>query len=200
MEQRYAQYAVEKAVQLLAIDSPTGFTDKAAEWVLEAFASLGFDARKTTKGGILIDLGGEESAEGGLLLQAHTDTLGAMVAEVKANGRLRVTSLGGMRAENGETENVRVYTRSGKVYEGTLQLCNASVHVNGEYAKTNRTFDTTEILLDENVSSAEETRALGIETGDIVCFDPRSPSVFCSALQNTCTTKRRRCRAARMSM
>ncbi len=63
------------------------------------------------------------------------DTLGAMVAEVKANGRLRVTSLGGMRAENGETENVRVYTRSGKVYEGTLQLCNASVHVNGEYAK-----------------------------------------------------------------
>lgn len=174
MEQRYAQYAVEKAVQLLAIDSPTGFTDKAAEWVLEAFASLGFDARKTTKGGILIDLGGEESAEGGLLLQAHTDTLGAMVAEVKTNGRLRVTSLGGMRAENGETENVRVYTRSGKVYEGTLQLCNASVHVNGEYAKTNRTFDTTEILLDENVSSAEETRALGIETGDIVCFDPRT--------------------------
>ena len=174
MEQRYAQYAVEKAVQLLAIDSPTGFTDKAAEWVLEAFASLGFDARKTTKGGILIDLGGEESAEGGLLLQAHTDTLGAMVAEVKANGRLRVTSLGGMRAENGETENVRVYTRSGKVYEGTLQLCNASVHVNGEYAKTNRNFDTTEILLDENVSSAEETRALSIETGDIVCFDPRT--------------------------
>ena len=69
---------------------------------------------------------------------------------------------------------MRVYTRSGRVYEGTLQLCNASVHVNGEYAKTNRTFDTTEILLDENVSSAEETRALGIETGDIVCFDPRT--------------------------
>ena len=174
MEQSYAQYAVEKAVQLLAIDSPTGFTDKAAGWVLEAFASLGFAAQKTTKGGILIDLGGEDSAEGGLLLQAHTDTLGAMVAEVKSNGRLRGTSLGGMRAENGETENVRVYTRSGRVYEGTLQLCNASVHVNGEYAKTNRTFDTTEILLDENVSSAEETRALGIETGDIVCFDPRT--------------------------
>ena len=174
MEQNYARYAVEKAVQLLAIDSPTGFTDKAAEWVQEAFTSLGFAAQKTEKGGILIDLGGKESREGGLLLQAHMDTLGAMVAEVKANGHLRVTSLGGMRAENGETENVRVYTRSGKVYEGTLQLCNASVHVNGEYAKTNRTFDTTEILLDENVSSAEETRALGIETGDIVCFDPRT--------------------------
>ena len=95
MEQNYARYAVEKAVQLLAIDSPTGFTDKAAEWVQEAFTSLGFAAQKTEKGGILIDLGGKVSREGGLLLQAHMDTLGAMVAEVKANGRLRVTSLGG---------------------------------------------------------------------------------------------------------
>ena len=65
MEQNYARYAVEKAVQLLAIDSPTGFTDKAAEWVQEAFTSLGFAAQKTEKGGILIDLGGKESREGG---------------------------------------------------------------------------------------------------------------------------------------
>ena len=136
MEQKYAEYAAQKAVELLVIDSPTGFTDRAAAWVQDAFGALGFAAKKTAKGGVLIDLGGAESEEGALLLQAHTDTLGAMVAEVKANGRLRVTNLGGMRAENGETENVRVYTRGGKVYEGTLQLCNASVHVNGDYGKT----------------------------------------------------------------
>ena len=157
MEQKYAEYAAQKAVELLAIDSPTGFTDRAAAWVQDAFGALGFAAKKTAKGGVLIDLGGAESEEGALLLQAHTDTLGAMVAEVKANGRLRVTNLGGMRAENGETENVRVYTRGGKVYEGTLQLCNASVHVNGDYGKTERTFDTTEVLLDEAVTSADET-------------------------------------------
>jgi putative aminopeptidase FrvX len=97
-----------------------------------------------------------------------------MVAEIKGNGRLRVTNLGGMRAENAETENVRVYTRDGKVIEGTLQLCNASVHVNGNYGNTSRTFDTTEVVLDEDVKSASDTRALGIEVGDIVCFDPRS--------------------------
>ena len=55
-----------------------------------------------------------------------------------------------------------------------MQLCNASVHVNGEYGKTERTFDTTEVLLDETVATAEQTRALGIETGGIVCFDPRT--------------------------
>ena len=79
-----------------------------------------------------------------------------------------------MRAENGECENVRVHTRSGKVYEGTLQLLNASVHVNDSYADTKRSFDTTEVLLDENVTTAAETRALGIEVGDVVAFDPRS--------------------------
>lgn len=172
MEQ-YTTYAVEKAVELLAIDSPTGFTKVAADWVKKEFEALGFSATLTNKGGVLVDLGGAD-AENALLLEAHTDTLGGMVAEVKGNGRLRLTNLGGMRAENSETENVRVYTRTGRVIEGTLQLCNASVHVNGAFADTKRSFDTTEVLLDENVKSADDTRALGIEVGDIVCFDPRT--------------------------
>ena len=172
MEQ-YTTYAMEKAVELLAIDSPTGFTAEAAKWVKGAFEALGFRADFTNKGGVLIDLGGEDNSDA-LLLEAHTDTLGGMVAEIKGSGRLRLTPLGGMRAENGETENVRVYTRGGKVIEGTLQLCNASVHVNGAFADTKRSFDTTEVLLDEAVSSAEDARALGIEVGDIVCFDPRT--------------------------
>ena len=172
MEQ-YTTYAVEKAVELLAVDSPTGFTRDAAEWVRNAFETLGFSADITNKGGVLIDLGGR-NAQDALLLEAHTDTLGGMVAEIKGNGRLRLTPLGGMRAENGETENVRIRTRAGRVIEGTLQLCNASVHVNGAFADTKRSFDTTEVLPDENVNSADDARALGIEVGDIVCFDPRT--------------------------
>ena len=173
MERKYAEYAAEQAVELLAIDSPTGYTAAAAQWVQKAFAELGFKADITTKGGVLIDLGGDNTNDA-LLLEAHADTLGGMVAEVKGNGRLRLTNLGGMRAENGEAENVRVHTRDGKVIEGTLQLCNASVHVNGEYASTKRSFDTTEVLLDEDVKSADDTRKLGIEVGDIVAFDPRT--------------------------
>ncbi|MDD7652384.1 MAG: M42 family metallopeptidase [Candidatus Faecousia sp.] len=173
MEYSYAQYAAQMAAQLLAIDSPTGFTARAARWVLEAFSGLGFEARLTTKGGVLVDLGGPQG-ENGLLLEAHTDTLGAMVAEVKENGRLRLTNLGGMSPNNAEAENVRVYTRGGKVLEGTCQLCNASVHVNGDYATAKRSFDTLEVVLDENTASAQETRALGVETGDMVCFEPRT--------------------------
>ena len=169
----YADFAWEQTAALLAIDSPTGFTGKAVAWVKSAFENLGFAASITTKGGVLIDLGGEDEANG-LLLAAHADTLGGMVAEVKGNGCLRLTALGGMNANNAEAENVRVYTRSGKVLEGTLQLCNASVHVNKDYSSTSRSFDTTEVVLDEEVSSATDARKLGIEVGDVVCFDPRT--------------------------
>ena len=169
----YADYAWEQAAAVLAIDSPAGFTGKAAEWVRDAFAGLGFDAKITNKGGVLIDLGGED-AQDGLLLEAHVDTLGGMVAYIKGNGRLKLTKIGGMRAENGEAENARVYTRDGKIYEGTLQLCNASVHVNADYKTAKRDFDTTEIVLDEDVNSAEDVRKLGIEVGDFVCFEPRT--------------------------
>ena len=173
LERSYTDLALRQAMALLAIDSPTGFTEKAAQWVQDAFAALGYDARRTVKGGVLIDLGGR-NADDALLLEAHTDTLGGMIAEIKGNGRLRLTNLGGMRAENGETENVRVCARDGRIYEGTLQLINASVHVNGAYGDTKRSWDSTEVLLDEDVKSAEDVRALGLEVGDIVCFDPRT--------------------------
>ena len=97
LERSYTDLALRQAMALLAIDSPTGFTEKAAQWVQDAFAALGYDARRTVKGGVLIDLGGK-NADDALLLEAHADTLGGMVAEIKGNGRLRLTNLGGMQA------------------------------------------------------------------------------------------------------
>ena len=173
IERKYADYAWEQTAALLAIDSPSGYTHHAANWVRDAFQNLGFAAHLTAKGGVCVDLGGTDSQDG-LLLAAHADTLGAMVAQIKGNGRLRVTPLGGMNANNGEAENVRIYTRDGKVIEGTFQLCDASVHVNGNYSTSPRNFDTGEVVLDEDVSGAEQVKALGIQVGDIVCFDPRT--------------------------
>ena len=167
INERYADYAWDRAAALLAIDSPSGFTAGAANWVKAEFENLGFDAKITTKGGVLVDLGGQED---GLLLEAHMDTLGAMVAQVKGNGRLKLTPLGGMNANNAEGENVRVYTRGGKVFEGTCQLCNASVHVNKDYDSAKRSWDSVEILLDEAAGAKE----LGVQVGDVVCFEPRT--------------------------
>ena len=169
----YADFSWEKTAALLAIDSPSGFTDAAAKWVCAEFQLMGFNASITTKGGVLVDLGGADSGDA-LLLEAHTDTLGGMVCQVKGDGSLKLTNLGGMSPNNAEAENVRIYTRGGKVYEGTCQLHDPSVHVNGSYADTKRTWDTVEVILDEDVHTAADTRALGIEVGDIVGFDPRT--------------------------
>ena len=169
----YADYAWEMTAELLAIDSPSGFTHNAAQWVKSAFEKLGFDAQITTKGGVLVDLGGENAADG-LLLAAHADTLGCMVAEIKGNGRLRIVNVGGMNANNAEAENCRVVTKFNGSYEGTLQLCNASIHVNGDYGDTKRKFDAMEVVLDECVQSADDVKKLGISVGDFVCFEPRT--------------------------
>ena len=171
IEKNYADYAWQQTEALLAMDSPSGYTNAAAQWVKSAFENLGYCATLTNKGGVLVDLGGSGN---GLLLAAHADTLGAMVSRIKGNGRLKLTPLGGMNANNAEAENVRVYTREGKIYEGTAQLCDASVHVNGDYNSAKRSFDTVEVVLDELVSSADEVKKLGIGVGDVVCFDPRS--------------------------
>ena len=173
INREYADFAWEQAAELLAVDSPSGYTAQAARWAKNAFEELGFSAQITPKGGVLADLGGGDP-QNALLLEVHTDTLGGMVAQIKSNGRLKLTNLGGLKAENCETENVRIYTRNGNVIEGTFQICNPSVHVNGSYNDTKRSFDAMEVVLDEDTASPEQTRALGIEVGDIVCFDPRT--------------------------
>jgi len=166
------EYTLNQMQKLLSIDSPSGYTKEVAHYTLEAFKEMGFTAWLTNKGCVLADLGGEGDP---LILAAHIDTLGAMVAEVKGNGRLRVTGIGGLSPYNTEAENCRVHCRFGeKVYTGTLQMNDPSLHVNGNYSSQPRTFDTMEIVLDEPTRSKAETLALGIGVGDYVCFDPRT--------------------------
>ena len=171
--EKYGPYILEETAALLAIDSPSGMTQKAAEHVMARFEALGFRCEKTRKDGVVVHFGGEDK-ENGLLLEAHMDTLGGMVCEIKKNGRLKITPVGGLNANNVETENCRVITKFDGIVEGTAQLCNASIHGNGEYNETKRTFDAIEIVLDEDVKSAEDVKKLGVRVGDYVCFDPRT--------------------------
>lgn len=169
---QYTDYIMEQAVQLLKIDSPTGYGRMVTEYLLEELARLGVRAERTVKGGVVADFGGED-AQNALLLESHCDTLGAMVHQIKENGRLKLTPIGGMRPENAEAENCRIITKSGKIYEGTCQLLNASVHVNDDYT-VKRNWDTVEVVIDENVASKEEVKELGIRNGDYVCFETRT--------------------------
>lgn len=164
-------YILDRLKELMAIDSPSGFTRNAAEYTINELKSLGYQPVMTRKGCVLCCLGGESEP---VVFSAHLDTLGCIVASIKSNGRLALTKVGGMQPNNAECENAKVYTRDGKIYEGCFQMNNPSVHVNAEYASQKRDYDSMELVLDEKVFSKEDTEKLGIATGDYVCFAPRT--------------------------
>ena len=171
--QHYMDYILTQLKALMAIDSPSGYTKEVTDYLMAQYKEMGYTPKKTVKGGVLVELGGEEK-ENALFMEAHVDTLGAMVAEIKADGRLRLTPIGGLNANNAEAENCRICTRFNGTYEGTMQLTDASIHVNGKYNDTSRSFDVMEVLIDEKVSSKKEVEDLGIMAGDVVCFEPRT--------------------------
>lgn len=175
MEQKSMEYCMEQLMKLCSIHSPSGMTEEAADYIMAELSRLGYAPEKTRKGGVVVCLGGcEKEEKNGLFMMAHIDTLGAVVSSIKDNGRLELSPVGGLQANNCEAENCVIRTRFNGEYTGTLQLANASVHVNGEYGETRRSFSNVEVVIDEPVSSKEEVRALGIEAGDFVCFDPRT--------------------------
>ncbi len=124
--QELVDFAMEQAVDLLGVDSPSGYTKNAAERVMAVYRQMGYRPEMTVKGGVLVCLNPDAPEADSILLEAHLDTLGGMVKEISSTGRLHLTNLGGMNPNNGEAENVRIITRSGKTYTGTFQLKNAS--------------------------------------------------------------------------
>ncbi len=170
---KYVDYIIEQTKKILSIDSPSGYTKDVAKYVMDEYIALGYEPKLTVKGGVLVEIGGRDSSDA-VLLEAHIDTLGAIVTEIKGNGNLKVSPIGGMNANNAEAENCRIITRFNGIYEGTLQLENASTHVNGDYDSTTRSFRAMEVVVDENVHSKEDSVNLGIMAGDIIAFDPRT--------------------------
>jgi putative aminopeptidase FrvX len=167
-------YLIDFLTRLLNTPSPTGFTEKAVmltEETLSAFADL--QLTRTRKGALVATWPGEsESAP--RALTAHADTLGAVVKEIKTNGRLRLTNIGGVAWSTVEGEGVNIFASSGQVVRGSILVTKASMHVYGKALQdTPRTDENMEVRLDARVTNAEETRALGIEVGDFVAFDPR---------------------------
>lgn len=166
------EYLVRFLVDLLNVPSPTGDTDWAISFVEQELAALDVTSERTKKGALVASLEGlKDSAPRGL--SAHIDTLGAMVKEIKSNGRLKMTALNGLMWPTVESEGVWVATRSGRQVRGSVVLANGAAHVNKKARTETRDDDTLEVRLDERTSSAEETRVLGIEVGDYVYFDPR---------------------------
>lgn len=172
MEHLNEAYFLEQFRALLTIDSTTGQFREIQNYVIAQSEKLGFPTTATHKGGVLVDLGGEGND---IVVTAHLDDIGLMVRRINADGTLNVCPVGGLYPFYCVMENVRVHTRSGRIYTGTVCRTPNSVHVTEEELRTEMGDFRKNVcvVLDEDTHSAQQTRALGVEVGDFIALEPR---------------------------
>ncbi len=165
-------YCISVFQRLLGADSTTGQYEAVETVLCSVLDELGVSYFRTHKGGVIADLGGQGDP---LAVTAHLDDIGLMVRRINADGTLNVCSVGGLYPFYCMGENVRVYTRGGRVYTGTVCRTPNSVHVTEEELRQTPPDYRTNVcvVLDEDVKSAADVRALGVETGDVIALEPR---------------------------
>ncbi|HHX01349.1 MAG TPA: M42 family metallopeptidase [Firmicutes bacterium] len=163
---------IEVISDLVKTPSPSGFTDRVISQIEAYLNELGLPSWRNRKGGLLTALPGQDSSKQ-RMITAHLDTLGAMVKEVKSDGRLKLSLIGGSRWNHLEGEYCQIFSAD-QVYTGTILMHQTSVHVYKDAGTAERNSDNMEVRLDEKVESADDVKKLGISVGDFVAFDPRT--------------------------
>ena len=167
-------YLLDFLTGLLNTPSPTGFSHRAIDYTEKALSSFpALRLSHTRKGALVVTWPGGRS-DAPRALTAHVDTLGAMVKEVKSDGRLKLSKLGGFAWNTVEGEGCTVFASNGETARGSILLDKASSHVYGKVVgEALRDDENMEVRLDAQTVSKEDTEALGIRVGDFVAFDPR---------------------------
>ncbi|MCL2377936.1 MAG: M42 family metallopeptidase [Defluviitaleaceae bacterium] len=165
-------YFTQTLKNILAIDSPTGFTKNVISEIQNFVTQLGYKSHLTNKGNLVVDLPGTGTKTVGI--STHVDTLGLMVRGFNGDGSLSFTTIGGPMLPTLDGEYCSIYTRCGKVYTGTILSNSPASHVYKDAAELERNAPNMHIRLDEQVTTAENTKDLGILPGDFICYDPKT--------------------------
>lgn len=165
-------FMVDCFKDIVSVPSPTGYFEELYPVLEDYAAKFGHKVTFDNKHTAYITLDGEDNSKT-VLLSAHADTLGMMVRCVDSNGMLRFRRLGGMNLHSVEGETVTVHAANGKKYTGLVACEHHSTHVFQDAGTMERTEDTMVVILDEDVKSKEDVRALGIRNGDYISVDPR---------------------------
>ncbi|MBC2601060.1 osmoprotectant NAGGN system M42 family peptidase [Puniceicoccus vermicola] len=163
-------YLKEMLLHLLRIHSPTGYTDPIVREVCSELTDLGIDFELTRRGAIRSTLPGKKGSPDRAII-AHLDTLGAMVAGLKENGRLRIVPVGTWSARFAEGARVSIFTDN-TIIRGTVLPLKASGHIfNTEVDTQPCSWDNLEIRVDAHIEGIEDLRKMGINVGDFVGVD-----------------------------
>lgn len=165
-------YTLQVLEKICTTPSPSGMTKDVMKVIEAEFNKLDMEVRYTNKGGLITYFKGKNSGAA-KAVAAHGDTLGAMVKEIKNDGRLAITMVGSYMPQSIECENCTIHTAEGKTYTGTIYTIKPSVHVHADARTLERTIENYEVVIDEKIFSKEDVLNLGIEIGDYISFDSR---------------------------
>ncbi len=165
-------YLKARLADLLNTPSPTGYTDEAVWLLCRELERLGLTYELTRRGAIRARLPGRD-AKPARAVVAHVDTLGAQVKAVKDNGRLELVPIGHWSSRFAEGARATVFSEGG-AWRGTILPLKASGHTfNEEVDSQPVSWPQVELRIDAITRGPDDTRALGVEIGDIVAIDPQ---------------------------
>lgn len=165
-------YLIATLRQLLDIPSPSGFTDNIVHHTCEMLTDMGIEHELTRRGAIRATLPGVEGSPDRAVV-SHLDTLGAMVKNLKANGRLEVAPIGTWSSRFAEGARVTVFSEKRSV-RGTILPLKASGHTfNKEIDTQPVEWRNLEIRVDEKTTDRQGLVDIGLEVGDFVAVDPQ---------------------------
>lgn len=171
--QSYETFIKTTLAEIMAVDSPTGFSDKINQKLFEIVERLGFTAETSNKRLVKVFVKGKRG-EKRVAVSAHVDTLGLMVRSITGDGKIRFTKLGGPILPTLDGEYCRVYADDGKVYTGTVLCDSCSCHVYRDAGTAERSENNMYVRLDELVKNADDVKKLGIRTGSIIAIDTKT--------------------------
>jgi peptidase M42 family hydrolase len=166
-------YILDILLKLLHIPSPSGYTDRIVHFTSQQLIALGVELELTRRGAIRATLKGRRGSPDRAVV-AHLDTLGAMVKELKPNGRVQVVPVGHWNARFAEGARVTLFADFG-TYRGTLLPLKASGHTYADAVdKQPSNWENLELRIDERCYSLQDLLELGIHVGDFIAVDAQA--------------------------
>ena len=163
-------YLLSTLLTLLGIHSPTGYTDPIVRCVCQMLQDLDIEFELTRRGAIRATIPGDTRNPDRAVV-THLDTLGAMVKELKPNGRLGIIPVGTWSARFAEGGRVSVFTDD-EIFRGQVLPLKASGHTfNEDIDSQPISWDNVEVRIDEPIDSITGLIEKGIHVGDFIGFD-----------------------------
>lgn len=159
-------------VELTALHAPSGAEQQVIARLRDLFAPLVDSVSVDHMGNLTATREGPEGSPH-IVVSAHADEIGAMVASIEPEGFLRLLQLGGIQPRLLEGRSVWVGGQVGVIGARSGHLTPKSEHGLGT--------SIADLYVDLGVDSAEEVKDLGVRVGD--------PVVVISELRNLAGTR-----------